>query len=194
MSFPIHDRCTCYGAFLQCTATMTTTPASTNSSQFVPQTNNVFVGHEWPAPLVATTSAAWYPLDLMIQPPTLHSGQDTHLQSGSHRLDNAHEASSFRNMYHQESHGYERERKEALRSREQVRFPPFLGARTPFRAYAKCSSQCNTLILRNASRAFLGWPCPATSPNHWCRSFKLIKVARRLGLRILTDTHNSSLS
>jgi hypothetical protein len=122
MSCLIHDRCTCYGAPLQYTATMTTTPASMNSSQFAPQTNNIFVGYEWAAPLVASTSAAWYPLEF-IQPPTLHSGQDTLLQSGSHRLDNAHEASSFRNVYHQESHGYEREQKQALRSREQVRFP-----------------------------------------------------------------------
>jgi hypothetical protein len=195
MSCPIHDPCTCYGAPLQYTATMATTPASTNSSQFAPQTNNIFLGYEWATPLVATTSAAWYPLDLMIQPPTLHSGPDTHLQSGSHRLDNAHEASSLRNMYHQESHGYEREQKLALRSREQVRFPPFLGARTPFRAYAKCSSQRrSTRILRHTSRAFLGWHCPATTPNHWCHSFEPIKVARRLALWILTDTRNSSPS
>jgi len=195
MSCPIHDRCTCYGAPLQYTATMTTTAASTNSSQFAPQTNNIFVGYEWAAPLVATTSAAWYPLEsLMIQPPTLHPGQDALSQSGNHRLDNAHEALSFRNMYHQESHGYEREQKPALRSREQVRFPPFLGTRTPFRTYAKLSLQRSIRIPRHTFRAFLGWPCPATTPNHWCRSFELIKVARCLALRILTDTRKSSPS
>jgi hypothetical protein len=125
MSCPIHDRCTCYGSSLQYTATMTTAATPSGSSQFAPQTNNIFVGYEWAAPLVTTTSAGWYPLEsLMIQSPTSHSGQDTLLHSDSHCLHNAHEASSHRNPYHREPHGYEREQKQVpLRPREQVRFP-----------------------------------------------------------------------
>ena len=126
----------------------------------------------------------------MIQPPTLHSGQDTLLQSGSHRLENAHEASSYRNMYHQESHGYERERKQALRSREQVRSAH---RSTPAHAYSKVSLQRSIRILHRTFRVFLGWPYPAATLNHLCRrSFELAKVARHLALRILTDSHNSN--
>jgi hypothetical protein len=193
MSCPVHDRCTCYGASLQYTATMATSTASPSSSQFAPQTNNILVGYEWTAPVVTATSSSWYPLEsLMIQPPTLQSGQDTLLQSDSYRLDNGHEASSLHNTYHRESHSYEREQKLALRSREQVRFPRSLIP--PSQTKVKFSLQHSTRILRHTFMAFLGWPCPATTPNHWCRFIELIRVARPLVLRTMTDSRNLNLS
>ena len=108
MSCPIHDRCTCYAASLHYTASLTT---STGSSQLVPQANNIFVGYEWGAPLVPTSSA-WYPFEsVLIQPPTSHSAGNTH------------ETMSLHNPYHPEPRVYEREQKLASPSREQVCFP-----------------------------------------------------------------------
>jgi len=132
MSCPIHDRCTCYGS-LQYTASVTST--SMGSPQFAPQTNNIFVGYEWTTPLV-TPSAAWCPLEpVIIQPPTLRSGQET-LQSDRHRLGNMHEALPLHSAYHRESR-VDREQKQAS-LREQVRLPrPHI----LLRAYAKLA--CN---------------------------------------------------
>jgi hypothetical protein len=151
MSCPVHDRCTCYGSSLQYSASMTTT--STGSAQFAPQTNNIYVGYEWAAPLVAT-SAAWYPLEsVMVQPPTSHPGQDI-LQSDYYRLGNGYETSPpLFNACHRESRGLECEQKQAPPLREQVCFPNF---DPPSRAYAKFSLQHNIHILRRTSRVFLG--------------------------------------
>ena len=125
MSCPIHDRCTCYAASLQglhYTASLTT---STGSSQ-LPQSNNIFVGYEWAAPLVSTP-AAWYPLEsVIIQPSTSYSGG------------NSHGAMPLHNSYCPEPLVYEREQKLAP-SREQV---CFTFSHTPFQAYPKlvCNS------------------------------------------------------
>lgn len=124
MSCTIHDRCTCYGASLQYTASMATA-TSTGSSQFAPQANNIFIGYEWAAPLV-TTSSAWYPLEsVIIQPPTSHAGQDM-LQSECHpgRLGtNTHEAPPLHNPSYRESCVHERGLKQAPSFRDQVRLP-----------------------------------------------------------------------
>ncbi|KAN0124190.1 hypothetical protein V8E52_001839 [Russula decolorans] len=104
MSCPIHDRCTCYAASLHYTASLATTTAS---SQLVPQTNNILVGYECAAPLVPT-STPWYPFEsVLIQPPTLCSGQEI---SGTVPLHDS---------YHPEPRVYEREQKPAPPSREQ---------------------------------------------------------------------------
>jgi hypothetical protein len=133
MSCPIHDRCTCYGAPLQYTTSMTTGSTSMGSPHSVPQTNNILLGYEWAAPLV-TSSAAWYPVEpVIIQPPTLHSGQEI-IQSDRYRLGNMHEASPLHSAYHRESRVHHREQKQASSFREQVRFPlPHI----PLRAKAK---------------------------------------------------------
>ena len=134
MSCPIHDRCTCYGASLQYTTSMTTGSTSMGSPQSVPQTNNILLGYEWAAPLV-TSSAAWCPLEpVIIQPPTLRSGQEM-IQSDRYRLGNLHEASPLHHSaYHRESRVHDREQKQASSFREQVRFPlPHI----PLRAKAK---------------------------------------------------------
>lgn len=104
MSCPIHDRCTCYAASLNYTASLAT---STASSQLAPQTNNILVGYEWAAPL-ASTSSPWYPFEsVLIQPPTSRSGQE---MFGTMPLHNS------------EPRVYEREQKPAPTSREQVCF------------------------------------------------------------------------
>jgi hypothetical protein len=116
MSCPIHDRCTCYGASLQYAASLTTT--TTDSSQFPPQTNNIFVGYEWAAPLVAT-SATWSPLESMvIQPPMSHSGRET-LQSDRSRHENAYGTLPVHNV-HRRPHVRQLEQKSGPPSREQV--------------------------------------------------------------------------
>lgn len=136
MSCPIHDRCTCYGTSLQYTTT------STGSSQFPPQTNNIFVGYEWATPLV-TTSAAWYPLEsVIIQPPTSHSGQEI-LQPDRYSLGSRHEALSLHNAYHREPRPDENgEQKLAHPTRGQVHFPV---SNTSSLAYAKLA--CSTTLV-----------------------------------------------
>src|ERR1700679_3508544 len=109
MSCPIHDRCTCYAASLHYTASLATTTAS---SQLIPPTNNILVGYEWAAPLVPT-STPWYPFEsILIQPPMSRSG---HKVSGTVPLHDS---------YHPDV--YERERKPAPPSHQQVRFPSSL--------------------------------------------------------------------
>jgi hypothetical protein len=133
MSCPIHDRCTCYAASLHYTASLATTTAS---SQLVPQTNNILVGYECAAPLVPT-STPWYPFEsVLIQPPTLCSGQEI---SGTVPLHDS---------YHPEPRVYEREQKPAPPSREQVRFPSLHSVP----GLPKASLQLNTRILHSISR------------------------------------------
>ena len=147
MSCPIHDRCTCYGASLQYTASVAST--SMDSPQFAPQTNNIFVGYEWATPLV-TPSAPWCPLEsVIIQPPTLRSGQET-LQSDCHRLGNMHEASPLHSAYHGESRVHDREQKQAS-FREQVRLPrPHI----PLHAYAKLARNSTSVSHTIHPRCF----------------------------------------
>jgi hypothetical protein len=90
------------------------------SPQFVPQTNNILLGYEWGAPLV-TSSAAWSLEPVIIQPPTLRSGQEI-IQSDYYRLGNMHEAPPLHSAYHREPRVRDREQKQAS-LREQVRFP-----------------------------------------------------------------------
>lgn len=138
MSCPIHDRCTCYAASLHYTASLTTTTAS---SQPVPQTNNILVGYEWAAPLVPTSTPSWYPFEsVLIQPPTLRSGQEI---SGPLPLHNS---------YHPESRVYEREQKPTPPSRELVRFPSLHSVP----GLQKASLQLNTRILHRISRVLPG--------------------------------------
>ncbi|KAH9953151.1 hypothetical protein BC827DRAFT_1284015, partial [Russula dissimulans] len=72
MSCPIHDHCTCYSTSLPYMVPMT----APGSSHLASHMNNIFVGYEWAAPLVMT-STAWYSLEsAVMQPPTSHSGQE----------------------------------------------------------------------------------------------------------------------
>jgi hypothetical protein len=177
MSCPIHDRCTCYPQY---TASVTST--SMGSPQFA-QTNNILVGYEWAAPLV-TSSAAWCPLEsVIIQPPTLCSGQEI-LQSDCLRLGNIHEALPLHSAYRRESRVHDRGQKQAS-FREPVRLS------RPHIPLCLCqvSSQPNIRIPHHTSKEFLAcqWLCPATY-----RYFNLIEVAR-LALRTMTGSRQSNL-
>ena len=175
MSCPIHDRCTCYSQY---TASVIST--SMSSPQFVPQTNNILVGYEWAAPLV-TSSATWCPLEsVIIQPPTLRSGQEI-LQSDCPRLGNIHEASPLHSAYRRESRVHDREQKQAS-FREPVRLSR---PQIPLCLY-QVSSQPNIRIPHHTSKEFLAWPCPAMY-----RYFNLIEIAR-LALRIMTCSRQSN--
>lgn len=146
MSCPIHDRCTCYAASLHYTAPLATTTAS---SQLVPPTNNILVGYEWAAPL-APTSTPWYPFEsVLIQPPTSVSGHEI---SGTVPLHDS---------YYPEPRVYERERKPAPPSREQVRFPSLHSVP----GLPKASLQLSTRILRGTSRVLPECPCPTITPK-----------------------------
>jgi hypothetical protein len=143
MSCSIHDRCTCYAAFPNYTASLATTTAS---SQLVPQTNNILVGYEWAAPLVPN-STPWYPFEsVLIQPPTSGSGQEI---SGTVPVHNS---------YHPEPRVYEREQKPAPPSREQVRFPSLHSVP----GLPKASLQLNTHIIHITSRVLPECPCRQT--------------------------------
>ncbi|KAN0131042.1 hypothetical protein V8E53_011175 [Lactarius tabidus] len=122
MSCPIHDRCTCFGASPQYT------PSITSSSQFAPQSGNIVFGYEWSAPLVTSSGGPWH---TAVDPgtfrpsPTLYSGQDLS-QPDYYHSRNSFETMPPQHTYYRESRAHPREQKQALPSREQPQYTPYI--------------------------------------------------------------------